>query len=378
MQLGMLGCGYVANMYRLTLPLHPELRLIGVHDRDESRASLMAGLTGSQNYPSLHDMLADDRVELVLNLTNPQEHYATTKKCLEAGKHVFSEKPLAMRLDDAKELVAIAEQKRLSLSSAPCTLLNEAAQTLWKAVRERKVGEIRLVYAEMDDGMVHRMPVKKWVNETGIAWPYRNEFETGCTLEHAGYVLTWLAAYFGPAASISALSTTLVGDKMPGEKIESAPDFSVSCIQFHSGVVARLSCGVYAPRDHTLTLCGDDGVIVVKDPRCDLSPVRIRRFLRFGRALKLSPWSSHYPLTRSGRKQVRYRGSQQRDFCSGIAEMSEALLERRPCRLSAAFCLHVNEMVLAIQNSSGGMAPYQMTTTFEPIVPMHWARTDRE
>lgn len=239
MRVAILGCGYVANMYRLTLPLQPELKLVGVMDRDPQRTKVMADLTSSKAYATLDELLADKEVELVLNLTNPRSHYETTKACLDAGKHVFTEKPLALSMREATSLVELAEKRGLQLSSAPCTLLNEAAQTLWKAVREERVGKTRLVYAEMDDGMVHRMPVKKWVNEAGTPWPYVDEFETGCTMEHAGYVLSWLAAMFGPADLVSAFSTTLVPDKLPGEKIDSAPDFSVACVRFKSPVVDR-------------------------------------------------------------------------------------------------------------------------------------------
>jgi len=373
MRLGMLGCGYVANMYRLTLPLHPELDLVGVADIDPARAHRMAELVGRTAYTGLAAMLDDPRVEIVLNLTNPRYHYETTLACLEAGKHVYSEKPLALELDQARRLVELAERKGLILSSAPCTLLNEAAQTLWKAIREGQVGPIRLVYAEMDDGMVNRMPVSKWINEAGIPWPYVDEFETGCTLEHAGYVLTWLLAYWGPVESVSAFSTCLVQDKVPGEKINSAADFSVGCVKFKSGVIARLTCGLYAPVDHSLKIFGDDGVMILDDPRRDHSPLSIRRYITIRRSRMLTPWRKRYPTLSSGRKQVRYRGSQERDFCSGVADMAEAIRMQRPCRLSARFCLHVNELVLALHNAKDSTSPYRMTTVFDPLPPMPWS-----
>ena len=182
MRVAFLGCGYVANMYRLTLPAHPELELAGVYDTERSRAEGMARLTGARAYPDLDALLADASVKLVLNLTNPRAHYETTRALLEAGKHVYTEKPLAMRLDEAKALVALAEAKGLQLSSAPCTLLNPVAQTLWRTLRSGAIGPVRLVYAEMEDGMVPRAPVAKWINEAGVAWPAVDEFETGCTV----------------------------------------------------------------------------------------------------------------------------------------------------------------------------------------------------
>ena len=91
------------------------------------------------------------------------------------------------------------------------------------------MGVTRLVYAEMDDGMVHRMPYRKWVTEYGVGWPYRDEFETGCTVEHAGYVLTWLAAVFGPARTVTAFSSCLVPNKIADESEPiTTPDFSVA------------------------------------------------------------------------------------------------------------------------------------------------------
>ena len=164
--------------------------------------------------------------------------------------------------DDAVGLVELAKQKGLTLSSAPCTLFAEAAQTLWKAVREEVVGEVRLVYAEMDDGMVHRMPVEKWVNEAGVVWPYVDEFETGCTIEHAGYVLTWLCAMFGPAESLVAFADEIVPlpEKLERHENASSPlnsvdDFSVLCLRFRGGQVARVTCGILRrprPRDDRL------------------------------------------------------------------------------------------------------------------------------
>ena len=373
MRLAMIGCGYVANMYRLTLPLHPELELVGVLDRDPVRASNMGELTSAKVYRDIDELLLDDTVDLVLNLTNPTSHYELTLACLNAGKHVYTEKPLALRLEQAKELVEVAERKGLQLSSAPCTLLNPAAQSVWKALREEPVGPIRLVYAEMEDGMVHRMPVHKWINEAGVPWPYRDEFETGCTVEHAGYVLSWLAAFFGPAETVSAFSATLVPEKVPTEDIRPAQDFSVGCITFENGVIARLTCGLYAPVDHALKFFGDEGVITVADPRNDRSSIHEQRYITVRRRRMLTPWRRRHALVGGNKKEVRYRGSQRRDFCAGVAEMAEAIAAGRSCRLSARFCLHVNELTLALHNALDQASPYRLTTRFEPIEPMPWA-----
>ena len=376
MNLAMIGCGYVANMYRLTLPLHPELELVGVCDRDAGRAQKMAELTGARVYADHEEAAADPAVDLVLNLTNPADHVPVTRAALQAGKHVFTEKPVALDQAEAASLVALAQEKGLMLSSAPCTLLADTAQTLWKAVREGEVGRIRLVYAEMEDGPVHQMPLQKWVNEAGVPWPYVDEFETGCTVEHAGYVLSWLCAMFGPAESVTAFAAELVSAEekladLPEDaaEVNAVDDFSVACIRFGSGVVARLTCGIFASHDHRLRLFGDRGVLEVDDPRSDRSPVRRRRYHQIRRKRFLSPLSRKLPLIGARQEKVAYRGSQQRDFCRGIADMAAAHRAGRPPRLGADFALHVNELTMAAQNARTTGMPHRLETSFEPVEP---------
>ena len=183
MRVAFVGCGFVADYYASTLPNYPELELVGVMDREAGRATKFAQHWKLPVvYPTLQALLDDRSVELVLNLTNPRSHFEVSKACLLAGRHVYSEKPLATIFGEAEELVRLAEEKGLHLSSAPCNVLGESAQTAWKALREGAIGKVRLVYAELDDGLIHRMRYTEWINPSGAPWPYKDEFEVGCTL----------------------------------------------------------------------------------------------------------------------------------------------------------------------------------------------------
>ena len=277
MRVAFVGCGFVADYYASTLPNYPELELVGVMDREAGRATKFAQHWKLPVvYPTLQALLDDRSVELVLNLTNPRSHFEVSKACLLAGRHVYSEKPLATIFGEAEELVRLAEEKGLHLSSAPCNVLGESAQTAWKALREGAIGKVRLVYAELDDGLIHRMRYTKWINPSGAPWPYKDEFEVGCTLEHAGYYITWLAAFFGPARSVSTFAACQIRDK--GTELDVlAPDFAVGCIEFASGVVARLTCSIIAPHDHALRVFGDEGVLSVKECWDYCCPVHIKR-----------------------------------------------------------------------------------------------------
>src|SRR6476620_8917071 len=189
MRVAFVGCGFVADYYVRTFIAHPKLQIAGVADQNPERLVKFARHHSVHIFHSLEEILADPSVDIVVNLTNPRSHFEISQRALLAGKHVYSEKPLAMNFADAKALVELAEQNGLLICSAPCNVLGEAAQTMWKVLRTKSIGSVRVVYAELDDGPIHRMPYNQWISETGASWPYKDEFEVGCTLEHAGYYL---------------------------------------------------------------------------------------------------------------------------------------------------------------------------------------------
>ena len=375
MRIAIVGCGFVADYYLATLPAHPELQLTGVADRDAARADQFARFHQIHRYDSYEALLADPQVEIVVNLTNPRSHYEVSRAALDAGKHVYSEKPLAMEFEQAKALVAFAESKGLQIAGAPCNVLGETAQTLWKALRANAIGTVRLVYAEMDDGLVHLMRYKDWVSVSGTPWPYKDEFEVGCTLEHAGYYLTWLAAFFGPARSVTSFASCQIGDKRTDKPLDhAAADLTVACIQFENGVVARLTCSIVAEHDHQFRIFGDEGTLSTKDCWYYTSPVKLRRMIRIRRRTMMSPIAKTLPLVNAPYGKYKLRGAQQMDFSRGVAEMAAAIREHRRSHIPPDFYLHVNELALAIHHAFTGDAVYTMTTRFDPVLPMAWAR----
>jgi predicted dehydrogenase len=368
----LVGCGYVADYYMTTLAGYPWIRVAGAFDIDTARQEVFTRFHGLPAYASLDDLLQDRQVGIVLNLTNPRAHHEVSRRCLEAGKHVYSEKPLAMDYTEAEKLVSLAESRGLIISSAPCSLLGNAAQTLWRGVRDEVVGKVRLVYAELDDGMLHRMPYTKWQSISGAPWPYKDEFEVGCTLEHAGYYLTWLIAMFGPVTSVTAYADCLVPDKLSGETMSptDTPDFSVGLLKFESGVVARLSTTIVGPHNHAIQIIGDDGVMELKDCWFNDGKVTVRRLHTIRRKTFLSPVKLRYRLKSEPRHKLRDTGGNRMDFAAGVAELAMALREGRTCRLSPRFSLHVNEVALALQQANG---VYKMRSGFPPVQPLDWA-----
>lgn len=369
--IAIVGCGFVADYYVSTLKRYPNLRVAGVMDINPDRAAQFARFHNLPQFASLDALLADKRVEIVLNLTNPDSHFAVSQACLQANKHVYSEKPLAMCFEDAQTLVELAQHRGLALACAPCNVLSETAQSLWKALRENVVGPVRLVYAEMDDGLLHAMPYRNWRSVSGIPWPAHDEFEVGCTIEHAAYYVTWLVAFFGSVVSLTAFAATQVPDKQTDQPLtRNAPDFSVACLQFESGVVVRLSCSIVAPHDHSLRVIGDRGILSTRDCWFYDAPIWVRRSFALRGKTLWNPIAQRYPLVRSGQASLRSQKGQQMDYARGVAELDDAIRNHRPPRLGGSFALHVNEVVLAIHN---GVGHYQPKTKTTPMMPMPWA-----
>ena len=275
MKVGIIGCGWAFDLYMATWRRRPRLELAGVADRDPARRDAAGRHYGLRRYESNEALLADPDIEIVANLTPPPSHYPVTKAALRAGKHVYSEKPLATDLAHARELIALAEANGLRLSCAPSNVLGDSARTMRDAVAGGAVGDVRLVYAELDAGPILLMRPELWRSKTGAPFPWVHELEMGCTLEHAGYHLSQMCAMFGPVKSVAAFSKRTI----PGEAPR-ADDFSVACIDFHCGVVGRLTCSIAAPHDCRLRIVGSEGTIWTDTYRDYRSPVYLERFTR--------------------------------------------------------------------------------------------------
>lgn len=393
MNCAILGCGYVADFYMATRAQHPELNITHAFDLNSERLEAFCNHYDLVPLQSFEQLLDNDEIDLVLNLTNPRSHYETTKQCLHAGKHVYSEKPLAMDSEHALDLAELARIKSLTLASAPCSLLSETAQTLWKGVQDEVTGPVRLVYAAFDDGMIHRHHFHQWKSPAGAPWPAQDEFEVGCTYEHAAYVLSWLIAIFGPVRKVNAYASTRIRDKgIPVQ--EMAPDFTVGCLEFDNDVVARVTCSVVAPLDKSIQIIGERGTLYTKFVRNDGSPVYFEpstpnRFVQgvISRLSHVAIQLEHLlslPYSASGLKFERkypyaipprfaYSGANKPvDFLRGPAELVSSIEEQRPCRLSAELGAHLVEVIETLQFPERFEAPRTLRTSLPAIQPLQW------
>ncbi len=364
-----MGCGFVADLYLASLRSFPEITVIGVHDRDASRMQACAAHWGVPALPDLAKALAEMPADgLVLNLTNPTSHSAVIRQSLEAQRHVFSEKPMVLSLDDAKSLTELATSNGVQLGTAPSSVLSHTAQNLGYALRQKIGGTPRLIYAELDDGFIPQAPLEAWISDSGAPWPFADEFRIGCTLEHAGYYLSWLIAHLGPVSRVVTATAEVLPNKRDVQ--DCAPDFSVATLSFASGPTARLTCSISAPHDHRLRIIGDEGVLEVRRAWDNFAPVRYRRRMRIRRRLLEHPFGKTISSGSAPHPKLPRKGAAAMNFALGPAEMLQSIAAGCPSRLSGAYALHLTEVTLACQKTG----VHDMTTSCEMMEPMSWQR----
>ena len=392
MNIAFVGCGYVFDIYMRSRWAYPELTVCGVFDLDTARSAVVAEHYGFHVYPSYQALLDDSEVQIVVNLTSIDAHEETIRRALEAGKHVYSEKPLTLDVARTRTLFDLAADRGVVLTGAPANLYSDAVGTLWKAVRDGAVGKPVLVYAELDDSPAHLMQLEHVQSPTGAPFPFQEELQQGAPSS------TWPTTWSGCARCsvrsrpVTAFSKALVEHKTQAPLAPAdTPDLSVACLDFQDGVAARVTCSWVAPRDHRFRVIGDEGEITVDNIFHDQSPVHLERFSRVslsgrkaytvrthpaigrlvgigGRRLPLvRRWKSHAVEERGVGTSLKHRmvsALRQRqvyatDKLVGVAEMVRALGEGRPQPLSPEFLLHLNELTLLIQQAG----PKGLTTT---------------
>jgi predicted dehydrogenase len=349
MRVALVGCGNIAGSYAKTIAAEPRLRLVGMTDVDPERARILAETYGAIAYPSLDALLGDDSVDTVVNLTAPSAHAKVTAAALVAGKHVHTEKPVALRYDEARELVALADSNGVRLSCAPSTLLGEAQQTAWKLVREGAMGTIRAVYAEANWGRIeswHPSPETLYVS--------------GPLVDVGIYPLTILTAIFGPVRRVRAYGTMLEPDRVrkDGQPFRlTTPDFYVAALE-HDDVVVRLTATFWvgAGKQRGIEFHGD------------ASSLYMATWGEFDSRLELSKDGEAYtpvPLLREP-----YRGI---DWSRALVDLADAIEEGRPHRAGAEHASHVVEVLNAVDRSSSEGGSVDVASTFEPPAPLPWA-----
>jgi predicted dehydrogenase len=273
---GIIGCGNVSSQYLKAAKFFQSFQISALADLELSRAEARAAEYGVKHAMSVDDLLASD-VDLIINLTIPDAHARVSKQILDAGKAVYSEKPLGTVREDAKPILDTAESKGLRVGCAPDTFLGAGLQTSRKVIDDGWIGEPLGASAFMTSrGMEMWHPDPTFFYQPG-AGPL---FDVGV------YYVTALVHLLGPVAKVAGTAKTSFAERTVtsqpnfGAKIPvNTPTHISGLLSFESGAVGTLmtTFDVWASELPRLELYGSEGTLSVPDPNTFGGPVRIKR-----------------------------------------------------------------------------------------------------
>jgi len=352
-RIGILGCGVISKVYAEKTAALPFLELTACADRIPARARALAEAHGVPQALEPEALLASDDVDVVVNLTVPGAHFETTRAALEAGKSVFSEKPLALSSAEAQELGELAERRGLRLGCAPDTFLGAGLQTCRKLLDEGAIGE-PVSYT----GFLMYPGPEAWHPGPDIFY----QRGAGPLFDMGPYYLTALAVLLGPArrvtssARITHAQRTIGSEPLRGQTIDvEVPTHVSAVIDLEAGPVATLvtSFDVAATRLRNIEIQGTEGTLAVPDPNTFGGPVRLCR-------AGSREWEER-PLSHANAAQSRGLG---------LADMVLAAREGRPHRASYELAAHVLEMMESILRASDEERHVALETRCERPAPL--------
>ncbi len=268
MNIGIIGCGNISGIYvkNFTSGLWPQVTLRACADLDPSKAEAVAAAHPGVSAMSVEALLADPEIGLVLNLTLPQAHHPVGLACVRAGKHHYSEKPMALNAGQAAELQQEAEARGVRLGCAPDTFLGAGIQTAARAVQDGLIGRPVSVMGHMIcRGHETWHPAPAFYYQQG----------GGPLMDMGPYYLTAMVAMLGKVRSVQAMNRktfptrTITSKALNGTVIPVEVDTHITALlEFECGAVGTLitSFDGINPGLPPITVSGTEGALRVPDP----------------------------------------------------------------------------------------------------------------
>ncbi|MCC5972723.1 MAG: Gfo/Idh/MocA family oxidoreductase [Rubellimicrobium sp.] len=331
--IGIIGTGNISDAYLKAAPGFPVLRMVACADINMEAARAKAATYGIEAM-EVAALLADPRIEVVLNLTTPQHHVPVGLQVIAAGKHVYAEKPLAVELSEAVKLVAAAEAAGLRVGSAPDTFLGGSHQTARAALDDGIIGEVVA-------GSAHMMVPGHELWHPNPDFYYKAG--GGPMLDMGPYYLTCLVNMIGPVSVVTGAvsraheTRTIASGPRAGEVVSvEVPTHISGILDFANGaqVTITTSFDVWKHGHNHIELYGRTGAMIVPDPN------------RFDGAVMVADGKGEW------RELPQAHGYGDDNYrILGLADMATAIRAGRPHRAGLELALHVLEIMEAIIRS---------------------------
>ncbi|MDR2102013.1 MAG: Gfo/Idh/MocA family oxidoreductase [Treponema sp.] len=347
-RIGIVGIGKISGIYlkNLTGMFGKRVAVSAVTDLIHERAA-----KANEDYHIKHikdtgELINSPDVDIVLNLTQPLNHYAVALAAVKAGKHVYDEKPLCAEREQALEVLKLAAANKVRVGGAPDTFLGAGIQTCRKLIDDGWIGKPLSATAFMlNHGHEHWHPDPEFYYKKA----------GGPMFDMGPYYLTALVNLLGPIARVSGSARkgfnqrTISSEPLNGTVIDvDVPTHISGVLDFASGAVGTIitSFDIYGHTLPWIEIYGTEGTLRVPDPNTFGGPVYVSRFRAEG-------WSE-IPLLKNFPENSRGLG---------ITDMAEAITEGRPHRASGELAYHVLEVMHGIHDASASGRYYDLQST---------------
>ena len=364
--IGLIGCGHIAETYFRAHKYFNNFRIIKCADINNQAAEKCAK-TYKIDFVSVNELLKDKNIEIILNLTIPTAHYSVSKKSLLNGKHVYSEKPLAVNFKDGLELVKIARRKKLFIGNDPDTFLGGGNQKARQLLDKKIIGKIKFgtaIFAFPGIQSYHPNP-EPWFKKKG----------GGPVIDMGPYYLTALVNLLGPAKFVTSTYNNNTKKRIIGIGPKKGKRIKVECpttyfstIRFQNGTIIRLtlSFDVISHLRNHIELYGEKGSMIVPDPNMFGGSVLL--------STKLGSKWKNYKTNKMvlGKINIRTQSSRANESPTnanyrgvGLAEMIYSIQNKKIHRCNGNLSLHVLNIIEGIHKSARTRKKFHFKTTCE-------------
>ncbi|SMQ85643.1 Predicted dehydrogenase [Devosia lucknowensis] len=358
--IGFIGTGNISSAYLKAIlgkdgmPGFGVLDVKGLADMKAEAASARASEFGLKSM-TVDQLLADPEIDLVVNLTIPRAHVEVGLRCIAAGKHVYSEKPLGITYAEGRKLLDAANAAGRRIGSAPDTFLGGSHQQARAVVDSGALGTI------VGGTAFFQCPGhESWHPDPAFYY----DIGGGPMLDMGPYYITDLVNLLGPVARVSAMSSrlrterTVTSEPKKGQVMPVHVDTHVTgSLGFANGAVVQIgmSFDVAAHKHVPLELYGTEQSLIVPDPNFFGGEVELRKR---GRDENWTPVQVEQPYAEGNFRSL------------GVADMALGILENRPHRANGDLALHVLEVMEAFEHASRDGRTVEIKTPVERPAPL--------
>ena len=334
LRVAVMGCGFISDVYLQNLLTFAETEVVACADLNRELAQRRAEQYGIAQVLTPEEAYAHPDVDLILNLTVPAAHAEVSLAALRGGKHIYNEKPLALGLAEAQEMLSLAESRGLRIGCAPDTVLGAGLQTCRDLIDQGMIGDPIAATAFM-------------ANHGHESWHPQPDFYyqpgAGPLFDMGPYYLTALVHLMGPVERVSGMARasfetrTITSQPRAGQTVPvNTPTHIAGQLAFENGAIGTLitSFDVWGSHLPLLEIHGTEGSLSLPDPNTFGGPLRLKR--------GAGEWEE-LPITRPYAENSRGLGA---------AQLAQAIKEQRPHLASGEVAYHVLEIMHGLLRSA--------------------------